>query len=1026
MHNRYAKHPELSVYTVCLPCDRQDPHIPNQKWFMDKWNERAAKWQGWAGERGLSVEFRYWGESEICERLAREEHRGRYKFWFDKEWLSDEWFQRRLEATLRDAEPRYSSDLNVELPIAKVFDGLGRTDAFHLELATLRGKIGKAWREAASHGLNAIYADRYRPFLEQVQPQIEGLRALVQHDGPRDNRSLDWQAVEATIRDTASAISKLQHDLEDLRRELARAEQKQKESADSNRNEEKAAQNTGRPQPRSVKEVFDSLQHYLYQLDNGMDSLREFVQSSAARLFNHPFLLLHGSAGKGKTHLLCDVADVRLKRHEPTIVLLGEKFTNTEPWSQILQFLGLACTRDEFLGALEAAAQARGGRALIFIDALNEGEGKTLWRKYLAGLLSDIEKFPRVGLAVSVRSSYESLVIPEGAKNRLVRIEHHGFSGFEYKATSTFFAHYGIALPAMPLLHPEWSDPLFLRLFCQGLKNAGMTSLPEGWHGITQIFNFFLDSINVRLAWPEHLDYDPARPLVRDAALRLAKAMSAQGRQWLPRNEAQSLVNALLPRDGYEKTLFRHLLTEGVLAEERYLISNGSTNNETGETVPDWETGVRFGFERFFDHLHARYLLDSAFDAAQPAAIFTLDGVVGALFTARYQLWRYGGLLEALAVQVPERCEQELPFLLSAWTGEDKMIEAFVDALLWRTPSSITEETRRYINEYVIKDYRGNQKLLDVFLTLAPRSDHPYNADFLHRHLMKFEMAERDAWWSIYLHEHYNSESALDRLLDWAQSDAEKGHISDEAVRLCAIMLAWCLTASDRFVRDRATKGLVALLWERIHLLLPLLQMFEPVDDPYVRERLLAVCYGCSLRSPDDNGITALARHIFGVMFKVPHESGSEVWPHVLGRDYARGVIEVALHRGLIVADEATQMAELARPPYGSAWPKDFPDEESTKSLLEKNPTLRFSLWVWGDFGRYIVDSQLGDYNWSIRRLGEPPPPTLKERADAFLATLDAAQCEAWENYQSAKKLQDTRRHSQYAETLGGSGLGWG
>ena len=146
-------------------------------------------------------------------------------------------------------------------------------------------------------------------------------------------------------------------------------------------------------------------------------------------------------------------------------MLLGEKFTNADPWSQALQLLDLNCTRDEFLGALEAAAQARGGRALIFIDALNEGEGKTLWRKYLAGLLSDIEKFPRVGLAISVRSSYESLVIPAGAKNRFERVEHHGFSGYEYKATCAFFAHYGIALPAVPLLHPEWSDPLFLRLF---------------------------------------------------------------------------------------------------------------------------------------------------------------------------------------------------------------------------------------------------------------------------------------------------------------------------------------------------------------------------------------------------------------------------------------------------------------------------------------------------------------------------------------------------------------------------------
>ena len=100
-------------------------------------------------------------------------------------------------------------------------------------------------------------------------------------------------------------------------------------------------------------------------------------------------------------------------------MLLGEKFTNAEPWGQILQSLGLGCTRDEFLGALDAAAQACGGRSLIFIDALNEGEGKTLWRKHLAVMIADIKRYSRVGLALCVRFTYETLLIPDGAKNLL-------------------------------------------------------------------------------------------------------------------------------------------------------------------------------------------------------------------------------------------------------------------------------------------------------------------------------------------------------------------------------------------------------------------------------------------------------------------------------------------------------------------------------------------------------------------------------------------------------------------------------
>jgi hypothetical protein len=41
------KHPKLSVLTICLPLDRQDPRLGEQSWFMDKWDEHVQKWVGW-------------------------------------------------------------------------------------------------------------------------------------------------------------------------------------------------------------------------------------------------------------------------------------------------------------------------------------------------------------------------------------------------------------------------------------------------------------------------------------------------------------------------------------------------------------------------------------------------------------------------------------------------------------------------------------------------------------------------------------------------------------------------------------------------------------------------------------------------------------------------------------------------------------------------------------------------------------------------------------------------------------------
>jgi hypothetical protein len=63
------KRPRLTVYTICMPIDRQDPRLERQAWMMDKWNERVDRWTRLAREKGRTVDIRYWGEHEIWDRL---------------------------------------------------------------------------------------------------------------------------------------------------------------------------------------------------------------------------------------------------------------------------------------------------------------------------------------------------------------------------------------------------------------------------------------------------------------------------------------------------------------------------------------------------------------------------------------------------------------------------------------------------------------------------------------------------------------------------------------------------------------------------------------------------------------------------------------------------------------------------------------------------------------------------------------------------------------------------------------------
>ena len=333
--------------------------------------------------------------------------------------------------------------------------------------------------------------------------------------------------------------------------------------------------------------------------------------------------------------------------------------------------------------------------------------------------------------------------------------------------------------------------------------------MPPGFHGITSIFNFLIDSINKKLSKEDKLNFDPKKKLVQKALKLLAERMADLNQQCISNDDAETIVNFCLPCKGYHNSLFYHLLTEGLLTEDRFCQGNDK-----------WIDVIRFSYERFSDHLIVEYLLDNYLDKANPSQSFLPDQPLGNIIQES-ALWMNRGLIEALSIQIPERIQKELADLAPHCAGFKTIIESFIESLIWRKPSSIIETTLNYIKEYILSN--EDDDLMYIFfeavLTIATNVDHPLNADSLHKYLKQFEMPDRDSFWSIFLHYHYGQHSAVDRLVEWAWLGGDKSHISDESIRLCAIALTWFLTTSNRFLRDRATKALVSILTSRIHLL---------------------------------------------------------------------------------------------------------------------------------------------------------------------------------------------------------------
>ena len=968
------KHPALTRYFVCIPHDRSDARTSEQKSEMRRWDERVVKWRGWARKRSMDVEFVWWGSSELIERLSQNEHIGRRYFWFGQTGFDEKWFQARLDEALDAAGPRYSPELHVDLDIARDFERIGRTEFVFDEVKSLARSIRRAHNHLIlanrSEGGSdqAVSTERLSGLVDEVLEMLADIE-------PRPVGEVPFSCISDKVASAEEESDTIAVSLQNLEREHIDESQ---EGGDASRPDQNP---------------FRHRRYDVYRLQNQLEeagtSLRHAHSFASGQL-----MLLRGNAGTGKTHLLCDVAQSRLASGRPTVLLMGQRFLAADPpWTQALQHLDLpGVSANEFVGALEAAAQAADCRALFIIDALNEGQGRTIWANHLAAFLQVLTKSPWIGVVLSARSEYEKILLPEQVREQAVVVTHRGFDGREYDATKAFFEYYELEFPATPVLQPEFSNPLFLKVLCSGLRSIGKRRIPPGFHGISTAFDLYFQAVNARLA--ESLDFNPNDQLVRKALNALADKLAQQidtDTRSLARVEAEALVNRFLRGRAFESSLYRGLVVEGVLIEG----ISWRDDNEHSDVV-------YISYDRFADHIIANSLLDTRGDGADPEAAFQDGGTLA--FLSGSSRYVSPGLIGALCIQVPERFGQELvtiaPKLLEWWG----IGEVFRQSLVWRQVDAFSDQTQELLNSLVETQHDADGTW-DTLLTVATIEGHPLNAEFLDRNLRRRSMPERDASWSIFLHDAWQTRGAVDRLVDWASSVSRDSEIDAGTVDLCALTLAWMLTTSNRFLRDRATKALVCLLTGRLDAVARLVDRFADIDDPYVAERVHAVAYGVAMRSHDSFAVGELASLVYERVF-----AGGSPPVHILLRDYARGVVERAIYLNANLDIEE----HLVRPPYNSTWPH-IPSEDEIRELELAPDQMRdgdnethpaksaviFSVLDYGDFARYVIGERS---DWLSLRLDEEPWRSPDARLTELAATFDEEQRSAWEEFQKAKE----------------------
>ena len=931
LNNSFAaalkKHPNLTRYVVCLPLDKTDSRKKgrggNQVISVeDEWKDHVSDWEKMARDQGRSVEFEYWGKHEIIFFLTIDDplYSGRALYWFNEPVLDFETFRKIASRSKESLGDRYTPEFHVDLPIAKSFNGLCLNDEWWEEVEekteNLNNGKDRFFRKFSENKSNLLNTEEIKELKDRYSEASGMLTDKI------DRRDLMFSIQD--VQDLLLKILEYRYTLD--KEEILDNEECQNE-----------------------RRVF-------YRFFNELAVFSDFLETREVKAAEIKAALLYGEAGIGKSHLFCDIAIRRIQNRFPTIFLLGSQYRGGNPVELIKDAVDLKQYSDgQVLGAIDAAGEASGSRTLIIIDAINDGSNKEDWYHHIRNFLSQLSEFSNIAILLSCRSTYLRYILPGTINEKcLVKIEHFGFQGYEHHAAEKYLSKQGISKPSTPMLAPEFTNPLFLKTCCQALKASGETSFPRGLRGITSLFHFYVQSVEKTIA--RNKGYTPEEKIINKALLEFSAELFPDHLIGIPKEKARSLFNKYDPNPHRGYSIFDELLNGDILSED---ISYESQNR--GDPV------IRFTYERFSDLFIAQRILEQ-YDSENIAELFSADRPLGKIILEN-RFYRNAGIFEALAIIIPERYNKELLDLLPNSTGihDWKKAEIFFNTVTWRAPDSFSDRTLELLNQQ-IKALRNTEKALDVLLKLATEPGHPWNARLIHKNLIDKGIAERDRFWSIHvatcgdsskLHE---EESIVTTLIEWS-CFGNMEQIEKERIRLCAITLLWFLTTSNREVRDKSTKSLVRILSRYPSLLPDLLPEFHSVNDPYLVERLYAVAYGVICNIKDPKIISHIALTVFELVFKCGNPT-----PHILLRDYARGVMEFALRKKLLPSNINV---EFFRTPYRSEWPLENPTEKKIDDLVgkDKYSGIKSSLMGFlGDFGNYTMGCI---HNWSSTPLSE-------------------------------------------------------
>lgn len=943
-------HEKMTTYIVAIPFNLPDPHYERGgkpiKSAKTKWNERVKKWETEYSNEEKKFKVELWDESKLNELLILPQYEGLRYYWFNGNELTFKSFSTNLDAAVSDLGPRYTSELNVELELSSVFDYLLRNKRsikgiqkyYYSFKISLENTIEICLNFKKSIDLSDEIAH-----LIDIQNHMEKLLKMASFS---EMQSIDCFKIVSYFSEIEKIIHSIWTKIDDyfIDKEL------------------------------KVSNYRTKLNDLLLIIEEGNS-----LFSRNITLSENPFMILHGEPGIGKSHLLADICLKQKERGVPAILLLGEQFSkNIDPRETIKQSLQYSGTFSSLLQMLNSIGQVHMQRVLLVIDALNEGEGTFIWQKYLAGLESEIRDYPWIGFVVSLRTDYMEEILPEKSKETMVLIEHTGFDENYDFACEHFFEYYNLDI-RVPIFNMEFNNPLFLKLFCESCEN---TMEAQELPSFPKIIEQYINHINEKLY--RKFRYEKSLDLVNTATELIAQTLAIKNSYAIPYSELKELLDSEISKNLGNNSPSEYFNFLDALIKEGVF--------RTFSDFRRTEKNVSFAYDKMRDYKILLYWLE------QNSLNETIPDYIAALpfFQDMFQEKNYGynTKLELLAIILPEKYGIEIVECVPDGKVTYQILKSFLKSFQWRTKINKAIKIGKWLNDISEDNIELKLTIIDSLLSVAPVYNHPFNIEFIvESFLDRKSMSELDAWWTPHLNKKYDDYNfnIYKRIVKWCWRIERKFPLETKTRYLLGLTLSYFLSSSNRNFRDSATKGLTCIYLGHSDEFIDLMERMKNTKDEYILERIYAAAFGAIVYDKKNDQIKKLANFVINNFF-----NKSNVYPNILIRDYARGIVEYAINCKVYETDEIEDIKARITPPYKSAMPSEFPTNEDIQLLKSKydkaygfyNITSSMDTGQsYGDFGRYTFKNSLNEFlgieeiikkleNWSIMeiiRMGYDP-----------------------------------------------------